>query len=267
MSASACPCAERERVGSPEGGADTCAVILAGGTGERFGDPRGKQFVDLCGLPLMAWSVLAFDRAPSVSSLVIVCAPARVAEVERDVLSRLVLSKPVAFAPSGAERQDSVYSGIQSVPRDQEFIAVHDSARPLVSVEAIERCCASLRADESLAGAICASRSVDTLKLVEGTKIVATPNRAFYWAAQTPQVFRAKALVSAHKAALWEEFLGTDDSSLVERRGGKVVCVETPRDNIKVTVPEDLAQARAALERRLMDEGCGHIPEGGAPWQ
>ncbi|WP_321971728.1 2-C-methyl-D-erythritol 4-phosphate cytidylyltransferase [Paratractidigestivibacter sp.] len=259
---STCACAEARRVGGAASGADTCAVILAGGTGERFGDPRGKQFVELCGLPLMSWSVMAFDHATSISSLVIVCAPDKVALIEKDVLANLTLAKPVAFAPSGATRQDSVFSGLSAVPDDARLIAVHDSARPLIEVEAIERCCAAVRADATLAGAICANRSVDTLKLVEGNQILATPNRSFYWAAQTPQIFRAKQLVAAYKAAFWDGFAGTDDSSLVERHGGRVICVECSRDNIKVTLPEDLAVAAATLEQRLVDEGCGRMLSG-----
>lgn len=247
-----CPCACAELVGAGEGGADTCALIVAGGSGERFGDPRGKQFVELCGLPLMGWSILAFDRAPSVSRIVVVCAPERVAEVERDVLSRLTLKKPVALAPSGRTRQESVRSGLAAVPRDLPLVAVHDAARPLVEVELIERAVAAVREDPTLAGAILASRSVDTLKLVEGTTIIATPDRSFYWCAQTPQVFRTQRLMAAHKSAAREEYQGTDDASLVERLGGRICVVEAPRDNIKVTVPEDLAIAEAALGRRLL---------------
>ena len=114
-----------------------------------------------------------------------------------------------------------------------------------------------MRGDESIAGAICAVPSTDTLKLVEGGTIVATPDRSFYWCAQTPQVFRTKAIVSAHRAAIWDEFSGTDDASLVERHGGRVVCVKSSRDNIKVTLPEDLAIAETLLQRRLIQEGCG----------
>lgn len=247
-----CACACPERVGEAAPGADTCAIIVAGGSGERFGDPRGKQFVDLAGLPLMCWSIMAFDHAPSVARIVVVCAPDRVAQVDKDVLSRLSLAKPVALAPAGATRQASVRSGLDATPRDLEFVAVHDAARPLVEVEQIEACVAAVRADAALAGAILAARSVDTLKLVEGTTIVATPDRSFYWAAQTPQVFRRRALLAAHKAAEREEYQGTDDASLVERMGGRVRVVESTRDNIKVTLPEDLALAEATLERRLL---------------
>ncbi len=248
LSACACP----ERVGRAAPGADTCAIVVAGGSGERFGDPRGKQFVDLAGMPLMCWSVAALDRCPSVARLVVVCAPDRARQVEEDVLSRLSLAKPVALAPSGETRQGSVLSGLAVVPRDLELVAVHDAARPLVEVEQVEACIAAVRADEALAGAILASRCTDTLKLVEGEKIVATPDRSFYWAAQTPQVFRRRALLAAHKAAARDEYLGTDDASLVERMGGRVRVVESTRDNIKVTLPEDLALAEATLERRLL---------------
>lgn len=250
--ASPCPCVCAERVDVPAGEADTCAIVVAGGSGERFGDPRGKQFVDLAGLPLMCWSVAALDRAPSVARIVVVCAPERAAEVERDVLGRLTLSKPVTLAPSGATRQASVRSGLDATPRDLDLVAVHDAARPLVETELVERAIATVRADETLAGALLATRCVDTLKLVEGTTVVATPDRSFYWAAQTPQVFRRRVLLAAHKAAEHEEYQGTDDASLVERVGGRVCVVESTRDNLKVTVPEDLAIAEATLERRLL---------------
>lgn len=245
-----CPCVARAGVAGP--GADTCAVIVAGGSGERFGDPRGKQFVDLCGLPLMSWSIMAFDRAPSVGRIVVVCAPDHADQVEGDVLASLSLTKPVALAPSGATRQASVRSGLDAAPPDLPLVAVHDAARPLVEVGLIETAVGAVRSDQSLAGAILATRSVDTLKLVEGTMIVATPDRSFYWAAQTPQVFRRRDLLAAHKAAEREGYQGTDDASLVERLGGRVRVVESTRDNIKITLPEDLALAEAALERRLL---------------
>lgn len=93
-----CLCAERLENSKPQ--ADTVAIVVAGGSGERFGDPRGKQFVDLCGLPLMCWPLMALDRAPSVAHIVIVCAPDKTDVVKSDVLSRVVLKTPVSFAPS-----------------------------------------------------------------------------------------------------------------------------------------------------------------------
>ncbi len=250
--ARACACAQAERVGSADAAQDTCAVVVAGGSGERFGDPRGKQFVELCGLPIMAWSILAFDRSPSVGHIVVVCPHGRLDEVRTSVLAGLSLRCDVTLALAGATRQDSVFSGLVAMPPEYDLVAIHDGARPLVEVEAIERCIACVRDDDTLAGAILASRETDTLKLTDAEgRILATPDRSNYWCAQTPQVFRVRTIMAAHKAAVWDDFVGTDDASLVEHRGGRVRVVESPRDNIKITVPEDLALAEATLARRI----------------
>ena len=255
--ATPCACACPQRVDVRAGGADTCAVIVAGGSGERFGDPRGKQFVDLAGLPLVAWSLLAFDRAPSVAHLVVVCPRGREEEMRTDVLARLELVHEVTLAAAGVTRQDSVFSGLMAAPEELALVAVHDGARPLIEVETIERCLAAVRENKQVDGAICASRETDTLKIVDDSGcIVATPDRSHYWCAQTPQVFWRKVILEAHEDSLLQGFVGTDDASLVEHVGGKVRVVEAPRDNIKVTVPEDLAIAEATLVARLEQGTC-----------
>ena len=247
-----CACAERAQLGCEDTGPDTCAVIVAGGSGERFGDPRGKQFVDLCGLPILAWSILALDRVPSVGHIVVVCPQGGIARVREDVLAKLTLRLEVTLVPGGATRQDSVFSGLVAAPPTFDLVAIHDGARPLVDPDDIERCIAAVRADEKLAGAILASRETDTLKLCDASGVImATPDRSNYWCAQTPQVFRMKQVMAAHKAAVWDDYAATDDAALVEHHGGRVRVVESSRDNIKITVPEDLALAEATLSRRL----------------
>ena len=241
----ACTAMQRDKTETPA--ADTCAVIVAGGSGERFGDPRGKQFVDLAGMPLICWSVLALDRAASVSSIVVVAPRCREDEMCETIADYLTLIRPLAIAPSGMTRQDSVRNGLACVPDGCTLVAVHDGARPLIRPEEVDAVCACVRADRRLAGAIAATPSTDTLMIAEGRLIVSTPDRSHYWSAQTPQVFRLPALIAAHDEAVRTGYLGTDDASLVE----------TGRDNIKVTLPEDLVIAEALLERRLIDEGCG----------
>lgn len=250
-------CAAPQRL--KEGGTprDCCAIVVAGGAGERFGAPEGKQYVELCGLPVACWSLMALDRAPSVARIVVVVAPDRRDVMLDEVLKSISLGTPVSLAEAGETRQDSVWSGLSQVPAGLPLVAVHDAARPLIQPEVIEGCVARVRADRELAGAICATPSTDTLKLVEGEQVIATPDRSYYWAAQTPQVFWARRLRAAHAAARRDNYLGTDDASLVERCGGRVACFSSPRENIKVTVPEDYVIARALLERRLMREGCG----------
>ena len=228
---------------------DLAVVIVAGGSARRFGGD--KLMVNFGGLPLFLHSVKEFLPVAAPGSLVVVHPAGRKEEFARQA-ELFLPGSGIVWAAGGACRSASVRSGLDATPRDLPLVAVHDAARPLIEVGQIEECVAAVRADESLAGAILAARSVDTLKLVEGTTIVATPDRSFYWAAQTPQVFRRRVLLAAHKAAAHEDYQGTDDASLVERLGGKVRVVESTRDNIKITLPEDLALAEATLERRLL---------------
>jgi 2-C-methyl-D-erythritol 4-phosphate cytidylyltransferase len=137
------------------------------------------------------------------------------------------------------------------VPERFEFVAVHDGARPLVTPELIGHALASLRGSVDADGAVVGYPTIDTLKIVSGANILGTPDRSSFWTVQTPQVFRRETLLEAHRIALNEGFVGTDDSSLVERIGGKVLLVAGPRDNIKITVPEDRILVEAGLEIRL----------------
>lgn len=247
-----CACAQADLVSHAVVGADACAIVLAGGSGERFGDSRGKQFVELGGLPLVAWSVLAMDRAPSVGALVVVCPAGRMGEMRHDVLDKLNLIHEVTLAGGGQTRQDSVFSGLMAAPSDLDLVVIHDGARPLVEQRFIEQCLAVVRDDKTIAGAICAARVTDTIKVADDHGLIrATADRSQLWSAQTPQVFRRAQIVTAHEAALLEGYVGTDDASLVEHRGGRVRVVETPRDNLKVTLPEDLAIAEAILGHRV----------------
>ncbi len=229
---------------------DTCAVVAAGGLGLRFGDPRGKQYTELCGLPVLCWSIAALDESPSVGHIVVVCPAGRVEET-REVVSKVKTLTSVSFVAGGATRQESCLAGIRAVPDGFVFVAIHDGARPLIQPATVEAVIARVRDDESLTGAICAHPSADTLKVVEDGMVVSTPNRSRYWVVQTPQVFRYEGVLAAHERAAEEGFIGTDDASLVERAGGSVACVESPSDNMKVTTPEDRAPIEAILERRL----------------
>jgi 2-C-methyl-D-erythritol 4-phosphate cytidylyltransferase len=185
-----------------------------------------------------------------VDLVVVVCHPERIDEYRRVAVEPFGFATPVEFAPGGDTRQASVHSGLALVPDAAELVIVHDGARPLVTPELIAETIEALRSDPEAAGAIVGHPSVDTLKVVAGTTILSTPERARFWAVQTPQTFRARVLRAAYDAARDDGFLGTDDASLVERAGGKVLVVEGPRDNIKVTVAEDLVLVAAALKYR-----------------
>lgn len=227
------------------------AVIVAAGSGERFGDARGKQFVELAGLPLASWSILAFGAVPACAGIVVVCPPGKRKLVAQEIVSPCKLPCECVLVEGSATRQESSARGIAAIPNSAAFIAIHDAARPLVSPLQIERIYNVVRKKPELAGALAARPATDTLKLVDGNTVVGTPDRAQFWYAETPQIFRARAIREAHARSAERGYVGTDDASLVELVGGQVECVEQTQDNVKVTLPEDMIRAAAVLEARM----------------
>lgn len=242
-----------EGVVSPK--ASTAAVIVAGGHGERFGNPGGKQLYKILGRPVLTWSVEAFDATPDVGQIVIVCDRSRREEYRERAVDPYGFATPVEFADAGEIRQESAMNGVDAVSDGFEYVAVHDGARPLVTVELISHAINSLKGDLEADGIVVGHPSIDTLKVVNDRSIVGTPDRNMFWIAQTPQVFRTPVARRAYKTAMYDGFVGTDDSSLVERIGGKVLMLNGPRDNIKVTVPEDVGPVIAALAVRVAHRG------------
>ena len=238
--------------------AKTAAIVLAGGSGERFGHDGGKQIVEIAGRPTLAWSIMAFDATEDVGIIVVVCPEDRMQEYWALAIDPHNFVTPIVMAPAGASRQESAFSGLEYVPDNYEYVALHDGARPLISPELITHTINTLKGTLDADGAIVATPAVDTLKVVENGAIVGTPDRRVFWNAQTPQVFRSGVYRRAHASALAEGFIGTDDASLIERMGGKVLVVEGKRDNIKLTVPEDYRMLSAIVQSQGLvekDEG------------
>ena len=230
----------------------TAAIILAGGTGDRFGREGGKQLVEIAGRPVLTWSAESFDAVGDVGLIVIVCPEDRQDEYLKRAIDPFPFVTPVAVAPSGPTRQESAFSGLEYVPEDYEFVVLHDGARPLVTPELIAHTIAIVKGNIDCDGAVVGHPAIDTLKVVENGVIAGTPDRNVFWNAQTPQVFRSGIYRRAHAAALSDGFVGTDDSSLIERLGGRVLVVEGPRDNLKMTVPEDYELLEAAVRKMYL---------------
>lgn len=225
----------------------TAAIILAGGSGERFGADGGKQLVDIAGRPMLTWSISAFDAVEDVGEIVVVCPEDRLDEYRSRAIDPFPFVTPVSVAPSGATRQESAFSGLEYTPEEYDYVILHDGARPLISPDLIAHTINTLKGTIDADGAIVATPAIDTLKVVENGVIMGTPDRRLLWNAQTPQVFVSGVYRRAHAAALRDGFVGTDDSSLIERLGGKVLVVEGKRDNIKLTVPEDFMMLSAVI--------------------
>lgn len=231
----------------------TAAIILAGGTGERFGKEGGKQLVEIAGKPILTWSAEAFDAVGDVGLIVIVCPEERMREYLSRAIDPFPFVTPVVLAPAGSIRQESAFSGLEMVGEEYEYVVLHDGARPLVSPELIEHTINTVKGNFDADGAVVAHPAVDTLKVVEDGVIMGTPDRSVFWNAQTPQVFRTGIYRRAHASALSDGFVGTDDSALIERLGGRVLVVEGKRDNIKLTVPEDYVLLASAVRTMLLN--------------
>ncbi len=228
---------------------DTAVIVAAAGRGERFGRSGGKQLAEIGGRPLLAHTLEACASAERIGLVVTVVEPERLEEYA-DALADSAVDTEVRFVPGGERRQESIAAGLAEVPEDVPFIAVHDGARPLVTTEDFLRALRLLEAEPELAGVVVGHPAVDTLKIVEEGRVLDTPDRSRYWVAQTPQVFRGPDLRAAYASAKLAARDGTDDSSLVEAAGGAVRMIEGSRENIKVTVAEDLAFVQTVIESR-----------------
>lgn len=227
----------------------TWAIIVAGGSGERFGREGGKQLAEIAGRPILSYTLDAFERAATIDGVVVVTHPDRVEEYRSAVIGPGHGKVVDVVAGSLDSRQASVAAGLSRVPGEVDAVAVHDGARPLVPPSVIDAAVAPLAADPLLSGVVVGHPIHDTVKSMESDAITVagTQDRSRLWAAQTPQVFRTAVLRDAMIQAESEGFTGTDDASLVEHAGGVVRMVLGPRTNLKVTVPEDLTVVEALL--------------------
>jgi 2-C-methyl-D-erythritol 4-phosphate cytidylyltransferase len=217
-------------------------AVPAAGSGSRMGGVR-KPFLELAGIPVLLRAIRPFLEHPQVEAVSVALGQEEFENppawlTEEDTRIRIVLG--------GETRGDSVRAAISGLPPGIGIIAVHDGARPLVTLEIIRRC-----VDEAASGkgAVAGWPAVDTLKEVgAGRRIIATPPRDRIWHAQTPQVFPREMITRAYREAAEAGLKETDDSALVERSGGEVVMVSGSASNLKVTRPGDLALAEFYLK-------------------
>ena len=220
---------------------DVAVVIPAGGIGRRLGSRTPKQLLKLGPQTILALTVGHFTRHPAVSDVIVAAPAAYLARTQR-TLVRARGGARVRVVAAGAERQESVWLGLQAVPEDAAVIVVHDAVRPFITRALIDRVVTAARAG---GGAICALPIAETVKRVRAGVVETTVDRSALWAVQTPQAFRAALLREAHEKARRDGFLGTDESMLVERLGHPVAVVPGLPKNVKITTPDDLRRARA----------------------
>ena len=217
------------------------AVIVAAGTAQRM---RGidKMMTLLGGVPLLLRTVRALSASEKITKIIIVTRDELVSKVE--VLCAAD-AKVTAVRPGGSSRAESVLHGVMDV--ETELVAIHDGARPMVTVRVIDE---AIVAAEQYAAAAPAVPVHDTVKIAKDGIVLQTPDRRTLFAVQTPQVFRTASIRAALQEALAKGIPLTDDCSAMEAAGYPVHLTAGENENIKITVPSDLTLAEAILKRR-----------------
>lgn len=223
-------------------------IVLAAGQGKRMRASQNKQFIELGQKPLIIHTLDVFQKDSWCQSIKLVVNP-----TERDTIQELVnrfsFQEKVELVNGGQERQHSVFNGLEVCRKEAGIVLIHDGARPFIDIEHIHKLVMKAQRDGA---ALLAVPVTDTIKSLEHGQLT-TLDRRNLWAAQTPQAFQFEVIYDAHKEALENHYLGTDDTSLVERMGRSVAIVEGSYDNIKLTTPEDLEKANAILAKRELD--------------
>ena len=225
-----------------KGNSRVAAIIVAAGESKRMGG-IDKMLTELDGEPILTRATRPFQECKRIDQIVVVVSGEKENKCRRLVTGQ-EWSKVTDVCIGGERRQDSVAAGLKQL-HDFEWVVIHDGARPLVTVDLIER---GLKAAEKTGAAAAALPVTDTIKIVGKDEIVAeTPSRNNLRTVQTPQVFRFDVIQIAHQQDCGDV---TDDAFLVERLGHKVKLYPGSYDNIKVTTPDDLALAEILLKRR-----------------
>jgi 2-C-methyl-D-erythritol 4-phosphate cytidylyltransferase len=220
------------------------AIIAAAGQGTRMAGKRPKQFLELAGTPIIIHALKAFERCDVIHEIIAVLA-AEETEGFLSLTRKFDLRKTAKLVAGGATRAESVLKGLRALGGETEIVAVHDGVRPFVTVDEITRTVAAANVNGA---AVLVSPGVDTVKQVKDGLVVKTLDRSQLRNALTPQCFSYELLCRAYENVDVFDPTLTDESSLVERLGEKIVIVEGSARNIKITRQEDLAIGEAILK-------------------
>ncbi|MGB6338288.1 MAG: 2-C-methyl-D-erythritol 4-phosphate cytidylyltransferase [Candidatus Aminicenantaceae bacterium] len=215
------------------------AIVVAAGEGQRFGAP--KQFAPLREKPVLEWCLRSFDTHVQVAEIVLVL----MSDIEKEEYIRR-FPKISAVVIGGEHRQDSVIAGFNQIdPQKTGFVLIHDGVRPLVDHALLSRVIAATKENGAAVPVIAIE---DTVKAVEGDKVLRTVDREQLRRVQTPQGFSYSILKAALDQAREDNYYSTDEAALIERIGQEIVIVEGDPRNIKITTPDDIRIAEMYLE-------------------
>lgn len=220
-------------------------IIVAAGKSERMGPDVDKAFLTLGTKPLIAYSLIAFEKCPDIDSVILVVRKDRL-EAARNMVQMFGCAKVKRVVAGGVKRQVSVSNGLAYAGHDVKIVVVHDGARPCITVDLISEVVKSAKRNGS---GVAAVKITDTIKEVDrGLTVARTVDRTKLWAVQTPQAFRYDLLLKALAHVKKRNLTVTDDASAVEALNAEVHLVPASWSNIKVTTAFDLVTAATLLK-------------------
>jgi 2-C-methyl-D-erythritol 4-phosphate cytidylyltransferase len=221
------------------------AIIVAAGSGTRFGAEMPKQFIEILGKPLLIHTLERFESCSGIDEIILVLPVEKTADF-RQTVDKYNLKKISQIISGGETRAESVFNGLNAIDSQKaKIVAVHDAARPLVSVEEITN---TIEKAEETGAACLVATITDTIKEVANGKIVETIDRSKLRRALTPQCFSYEVLRRAFAENKIDATV-TDECYLVERMGCEIATVEGSGQNIKITTPEDFIFAENLLKQ------------------
>ena len=227
------------------------AIIVAAGSARRMGG-IDKQYIDICGMPVLARSTAVFENDPLVDEIIIVVRKGDEEKCRREIVEKFGFKHVADVIAGGPDRQASVRSAIDALSDDTELVLIHDGARPLVTRSIVDAVIAGCAACGAAVPAIPLKDTIKKIKSTDkGTFSVSTPDRSTLRAVQTPQGFEALLLKKAYNACFSPAF--TDDASIVEAYGHPVYIVDGDESNIKITTPSDIPRAKQLLNEHSTD--------------
>lgn len=224
------------------------AVVLAAGSGRRMGTAVQKQYLELEGKPVLYYCLDVFQKSRYIDEIILVTGENEIAYCREKIVEQYGFDKVAQITAGGKERYESVYCGLKYV--EEGIVFIHDGARPFVDEQMLERAYECVLRDQAC---VVGMPVKDTIKIADQEQYaVRTPDRAYVWQVQTPQVFDVELVRGAYEKMMqsgWEK--ATDDAMVVEKMTAHPVrLVLGSYENIKITTPEDLEIARLFIKRR-----------------
>ncbi|MES2765589.1 MAG: 2-C-methyl-D-erythritol 4-phosphate cytidylyltransferase [Bacteroidota bacterium] len=225
------------------------AIIPSAGAGKRYGTKIPKQYTELAGIPVIIRTLQNFERCDEIDAIVL-SINNDWREFLQEAFKKWGITKVVEMVEGGAERQDSIFNAFKTDAfKKAGIVLVHDAVRPFASVELLKNV---IRAAREFDAAVPAMGLKETIKEIdENNFVVTTHDRRFLKSVQTPQGFKKEILLESYEKAAQENFIGTDDASVIEFAGFPVKIIDGIEENIKLTTPMD----REFAEFLIMKKG------------